>query len=45
MIANAIAQNSASAIHLYCYNSLSAEKEGLCIPKKVTLKSLTDFVV
>ena len=33
MIAKVIAQNSASAIHLYYYNSLSAKKEGSCIPK------------
>ena len=34
---------AASAIHLYYYNSLSAEKEESCIPKKVTLKSVTEF--
>ena len=33
---------AASLIHLYYYNSLSAEKEGLCIPKKATLKSVTE---
>ena len=33
---------AASPVHLYYYNSLSAEKEGSCIPKKVTLESVTE---
>ena len=36
---------AASAMHLYYYNSLSAGKEGSCMPKKATLKSVTNFVV
>ena len=33
---------AASPVHLYYYNSLSAEKEWSCIPKKVTLESVTE---
>ena len=34
---------TASATHVYYYNSLFAEKEWPCMPKKVTLKSVTEL--